>query len=215
MPETEKIHKYQMSMSLNVLNHLGFNLYSNIPAVLSEVVANAYDADATDVNITIGTSSIIITDNGHGMTLDDINNKFLFVGYQRRENNEALSFLYKRPVMGRKGIGKLSLFSIANTIEIHTTRLNEKTSITEKNGFILSKKDIIDQIQNSKNNIYHPKEKDKTLPTFGDHFMLCLMLGIAENVNLKKMYPKTYFKLSRWLEEHNRRIGKAHTQNKN
>ena len=42
--------KYKMSLSLNVLNHLGINLYSNIPAVLSEIVANSWDADAQRVN---------------------------------------------------------------------------------------------------------------------------------------------------------------------
>ena len=41
-------NKFIMSLSLNVLNHLGINLYSNIPAVvLSEIVANSWDADAT------------------------------------------------------------------------------------------------------------------------------------------------------------------------
>ena len=45
--------KYQMTINLNVLNHLGINLYSNIPAVLSEIVANSWDADATEVDIQI------------------------------------------------------------------------------------------------------------------------------------------------------------------
>lgn len=35
-------NKFIMSLSLNVLNHLGINLYSNIPAVLSEIVANSW-----------------------------------------------------------------------------------------------------------------------------------------------------------------------------
>jgi hypothetical protein len=38
-----------MRLSLNVLNHLGINLYSNVPAVLAETVANAWDADAEHV----------------------------------------------------------------------------------------------------------------------------------------------------------------------
>ena len=37
--------------------------------------------------------------------------------------------------------------------------------------------------------LFRDLEHDKTLPTFGDHFMTCLMLGTAERVNLKKMYP--------------------------
>ncbi|WP_181440300.1 ATP-binding protein [Curtobacterium sp. MCLR17_042] len=57
-----------MTISLNVLNHLGINLYSNVPAVLSEVVANAWDADATRVDIDVAGGTVTITDDGHGMT---------------------------------------------------------------------------------------------------------------------------------------------------
>lgn len=67
--------KYRMSLSLNVLNHLGINLYSNIPAVLSEIVANSWDADAENVKIFIETDKIIILDDGSGMDEKDINEK--------------------------------------------------------------------------------------------------------------------------------------------
>ncbi|HHY01814.1 MAG TPA: hypothetical protein GX686_02960 [Paracoccus sp.] len=40
-----------MPCSLNALEHPGINLYSNIPAVLSEIVADAWDADAENVTI--------------------------------------------------------------------------------------------------------------------------------------------------------------------
>jgi hypothetical protein len=36
--------------------------------------------------------------------------------------------------------------------------------------------------------------------------MNCLMLGTAEHVNLKAMYPKTYGKLNRFLEQHRAKI---------
>ena len=36
--------KFRMSINLQVLNHLGLNLYSNTSAVLSEMVANAWDS---------------------------------------------------------------------------------------------------------------------------------------------------------------------------
>lgn len=42
-----------MTLSLNMLNHLGINLYGNLPAVLPEAVANAWDADATEVAVTV------------------------------------------------------------------------------------------------------------------------------------------------------------------
>jgi hypothetical protein len=40
-PRGEDSYHYTMRLSLSVLDHLGRNLYSNVPAVLSEVVANA------------------------------------------------------------------------------------------------------------------------------------------------------------------------------
>lgn len=84
--------KYTMSLDLNVLNHLGLNLYSNTPAVLSEVVANSYDADALEVKIDISQESdkIVIIDDGNGMTLQEINEKFLRVGYQKRESGGSI-----------------------------------------------------------------------------------------------------------------------------
>ena len=144
-------NKYRMNISNTVLYHLGINLYSNIPAVLSEVVANSWDADATNVYIEIEKDVIIITDDGHGMTLNDINNKYLLVGYPRRIHNEAVTDRYKRKVMGRKGIGKLSLFSIAETITVETNKEGEK------NGFVMSKQDIDDHIEEKNEQPYEPK----------------------------------------------------------
>ena len=121
---------YSMTISLNVLNHLGLNLYSNTPAVLSEAVANAWDADAETVAIKIDANKkkITITDDGVGMSRDDINEKYLTVGYERRkQKGEAKTPAFGRPVMGRKGIGKLSLFSIASTIEVWSVKDGKKS----------------------------------------------------------------------------------------
>ncbi len=115
--------KYYMTISLNVLNHMGLNLYSNTPSVLAEVIANSWDADATEVDIhfDLGQKTISVTDNGSGMDLEDVNNKYLYVGYQKRPPDQRFVTpkLGRRP-MGRKGIGKLSLFSIANKIRVYT-----------------------------------------------------------------------------------------------
>jgi len=119
-----------MSLSLNVLNHLGLNLYSNVPAVLSEAVANAWDADAEHVDVRINPEDerIEIVDDGHGMDGEDVNNRYLRVGYRRREDEDRPNQTPKhnRPVMGRKGIGKLSLFSIAETVKVYTTKDGEQ-----------------------------------------------------------------------------------------
>ena len=123
----------RMIISLNVLEHLGINLYSNVPSVLSEVVANAWDADADEVRITWergterGADRIVIQDDGSGMTPQEINERFLNVGYRRRDGQPGPTPKGRRP-MGRKGIGKLSLFSISNTLEIETVKDGQKSA---------------------------------------------------------------------------------------
>ena len=141
-------NKYEMTINFSILNHLGFNLYSNVPAVLSEVVANSWDADATEVDIQIENGKITITDNGDGMTRDDINGKYLFVGYERRKGKKNKKTQKGRDVMGRKGIGKLSVFSIANHIRVETVKRKEK------NGFAMSVKTIKDHIDENEKRSY-------------------------------------------------------------
>lgn len=146
--------KFEMTLDLNILNHLGINLYSNTPAVLAEAVANAWDADAENVRIDISKEdgTISISDDGHGMSVSDMNEKFLRVGYKRRVN-EAKTPKFGRAVMGRKGIGKLSLFSIADTIQVQS-----RTDSGEINGFIMSLPNIKEAIQGSeKSSVYHPE----------------------------------------------------------
>ena len=153
---------YELKVDLNALNHLGLNLYSNVPAVLSELIANAWDADASNVDLdidsTTGKKVIIVRDDGCGMDVDDLNEKFLTVGYQRRKN--ALDdFTPKgRKVMGRKGIGKLSVFSIADHIQIYT----------KKDGRILGLELIVEHIRRDieNGNPHHPKPIADILPEY-------------------------------------------------
>src|SRR5436189_6426563 len=100
-------HPYRMRLSLSVLDHLGLNLYSNIPAGLSEAVANSWDADAGTVLIEMDAAgrTISVRDDGMGMSATDLNDRYLFVGFKRREVGPSTT-PRGRPVMGRKGIGK-------------------------------------------------------------------------------------------------------------
>jgi len=161
--------KYQMTINLNVLNHLGINLYSNIPAVLSEVVANSWDADAKNVDIEIGTEKITITDDGHGMTFDDINNKYLEIGYERRTHEAVKTEKFDRDVMGRKGIGKLSLFSIAKIVKVETFKDGSR------NGFVMSTDEIEEYIKEDKPEPYEPTplpESEMVLNNTGTRIVL-------------------------------------------
>lgn len=119
--------EFELKVDLNALNHLGMNLYSNVPAVLSELIANSWDADSSEVSLDIfddsnGEKTIVVKDNGCGMDEQEMQDKFLTVGYMRRPSVDHDLTKRGRKVMGRKGIGKLSVFSIAEDIQIYTCK---------------------------------------------------------------------------------------------
>jgi hypothetical protein len=142
-----------MTISLNALEHLGINLYSNLPAVLSEIVANAWDADAKKVMITIdkGAETITIEDDGTGMDRDGVIDRFLAVGFKRRDDMGETTPAGRKP-MGRKGIGKLSIFSIAQIADVYTRLTPTKTA------FRMDRNAIRRAISGKGQNTYRPKE---------------------------------------------------------
>ena len=120
----------ELLISMSILEDLGINLYGNTPAVLSEVVANAWDADANVVRINYRRAAgrIIIKDDGIGMTREEMQKYYLTVGHKRRRAGRTKTPSGRTP-MGRKGIGKLSLFSIANKVRVETIKDGQKTAI--------------------------------------------------------------------------------------
>ncbi|MBL7778079.1 MAG: ATP-binding protein [Chitinophagales bacterium] len=135
----------EMKFDPKTIKHLGVHQYSTLPPVISELVSNCYDAEAEKVTINLNdtnaTKQIIISDNGHGMSFDEINDSFLLIGRNRRlDSNSQKSKNDKRFVVGKKGIGKLSFFGIAEEIEITTTQNHIENcflmdwSVIEENG---------------------------------------------------------------------------------
>ena len=119
---------YRMDFDISTIKHLGLQMYATLPPVIGELVANAWDANATEVEITIpetqldDASQILIRDNGMGMSDQDIREKYLIVGRDRREDEDTDQTPppLKRPIMGRKGIGKFSAFGIARNLEVES-----------------------------------------------------------------------------------------------
>ncbi len=126
----------KMTFDPNTIEHLGVRMYSTLPPVLTELLANACDAAASHVSFTFNDTDnkkeIIIEDDGDGMSFDEINDKFLRIGRNRRIEDETDTNSKGRKIIGKKGLGKLSFFGIAHEIQI-TTRKEGK-----ENAFIMS-----------------------------------------------------------------------------
>lgn len=128
--------KYTMRISRLTVDKLGVKLYDKVSAVLAELIANAYDADAQNVTIHAPMGKYLagkangevqdkgfeikIKDDGAGMTPDEMQAFFLVIGAERRTDSRrgGVSKQFKRKVMGRKGVGKLAPFGICKVMEV-------------------------------------------------------------------------------------------------
>ena len=142
-----KILKF--TYDIRTIDHLGVKLYTMIPPMLAELVSNAWDADAHNVYVTLenGENKLIsVQDDGEGMSFEELNDKFLKVGRNRRADLNSDKSTSGRPVMGKKGLGKLSMFGIGKRITI--------TSVKDglKNRFVMDYNDI----KNNTNGEYEP-----------------------------------------------------------
>ncbi len=107
------------------IEHLGFKMYSHLPNAVAELVANAYDADASSVVVLISDAgdSLMVADDGHGMSMRELQENYLVIGRNRRSSIKGdYSESGRRKVAGRKGLGKLAVFGIGNRILVETKR---------------------------------------------------------------------------------------------
>lgn len=108
------------------LSTIGERLYTQSLDLIRELVANAYDADATIVKIKVDDSSITVEDNGLGMNKNGLR-QYLTIGSDFKREN-PLTSRFKRVRIGEFGIGKFAVLSICDRFEILTK--SEKYSAT-------------------------------------------------------------------------------------
>lgn len=133
MEDTRSIDFYFTVLG-RTLEHLGVQMYKHRDVAIAELVANSWDAGASKVHIQVpderqydkDSSEITIIDDGFGMNDDQVQNEYLVVGRNRRLFDKPSKL--KRPVMGRKGIGKLAGFGIASNMTVRTWTRKQSTT---------------------------------------------------------------------------------------
>jgi uncharacterized protein (TIGR02391 family) len=172
------LDKLQMSFDPLTIEHLGIKMYSVLPNAIAELIANAYDADASEVHINLqdelNNKSISISDDGLGMTFQEINDDFLRIGRRRRETSAEISEK-GRKITGRKGLGKLAFFGIGNTIKIITKKNDEGTEFT------LS----WNEIKNCRTTDYEPKF-EKRVCAKGEHGTIIVLSELKRQSDFDK-----------------------------
>ncbi|MCV0388090.1 MAG: ATP-binding protein, partial [Nitrobacter sp.] len=119
-----------LTFTLGTLKHLGGQMYGGgIVKPVAELVANAWDADATLVAVTLPAPDswmVVVADNGHGMTYEQCRDRYLAIGADRRQVlGSDVTASGTRKVMGRKGLGKLAVIQATATVEVDTVALDE------------------------------------------------------------------------------------------
>jgi hypothetical protein len=127
----------------NIVKHLGVQMYAGRPVpAIAELISNAWDADAKQVEVQLPLDEawisgnmdqfIEVSDNGNGMTWDMVRDAYLDVGRDRREAEKTDRSPGGRLLQGRKGVGKLAGFGIANVVEVQTVHKNKDTKVGER-----------------------------------------------------------------------------------
>lgn len=110
-----------------VVIQLGEELIENEKVALLEIIKNSYDADARHIFVEIdtlketeyGKGIIKISDNGNGMTRNQVENGFLLIStFSKKEKKESPR--YERIPLGEKGVGRLSAQRLAKYLSVRT-----------------------------------------------------------------------------------------------
>lgn len=98
---------------------LGRDLVTSELVAVFELVKNAYDANAKNVELIFGKSELVIADDGTGMSLLDIQEKWLFVAYSSKQH-DAERRRSSRTLAGSKGVGRFSCDRLGASLMMET-----------------------------------------------------------------------------------------------
>lgn len=200
------IDKVQFQMALGAVKHFGKNLYTSNPPAIAELIANAWDAYAKKCQIVIQDNSMVIIDDGIGMTDEELTERYAKSGFEKNENVRKPDNMEKRPYMGKKGIGKFSAFSLSDSYIILTKSIEDldwkKMTLTydelycDKNTFDVQVEHIDDPVALLEQTLFPPE-----IPTISG--TIIILTDLKRNINagtkkslfdlIAKRFSSSYF----------------------
>lgn len=195
-----EILKYVIEDS-TIAELLGVQNFTNKESAMLELVKNAFDAQATQINIIFKDDKLIIEDNGNGMNGNDIKNNWMHVGksdkdYEIIDNNNN-----RRVLAGSKGIGRFALSRLGNNVELYSQEKNKTDKsvlwITDWNQSVLEEKKSLENngttiiIKNlrdkwNKNNV--DKLSKYLSRTYNDTLMKINIIFKDENISVERYF---------------------------
>jgi len=131
-----KIKYLKFNFDVSAYRLLGRELITDRITALFELVKNAYDANAEnvtvefiDVNPRNDKSKIIITDDGIGMSFEDIRDKWMVIGTSSKRKRFNSPPPYSRKVTGKKGVGRFAVDKLGAKLVLKTKQKNSTQTI--------------------------------------------------------------------------------------
>ena len=133
MTERETI-RLAFGVDAALLVELGERLVARRSVALAELIKNAYDSDATEVvvlfeKVTDPSGSIVVLDDGSGMTLEAMKR-----GWMRIATNDAVvnarSVKFGRPRTGAKGVGRFACGRLASRLALES--ISDASGVLER-----------------------------------------------------------------------------------
>ncbi len=122
------------TVDTQLFRELGELLVGRDATALSELIKNAYDADATVVQIAGerlqegAGATITVTDNGTGMTGEEFRSGYLTIAGRGKEHGERRSRIYRRRFTGEKGIGRLATHKLARNLLVQSVAASGRSA---------------------------------------------------------------------------------------
>lgn len=124
----------RFSVDAGIINRLGLELVGRHETAVSELVKNAYDADALEVKLIFENAweeggTLTIEDDGLGMTRDQLISGFMRLSSADKIHN-PISSRYGRYRAGKKGIGRFSTQRLGTKLTVITQTLESDEAIS-------------------------------------------------------------------------------------
>lgn len=108
---------------------LGVQNFTNQESAVLELVKNAYDAKAPELEIIFKSNELIIKDTGNGMDANDIKENWMHVGKSNKDYEIVDYYNNKRVLAGSKGIGRFALARLGSNIQLYSQKISANKSV--------------------------------------------------------------------------------------
>ena len=169
-----------MKVAAQIIQHLSKGIYSNPANCIKELISNSFDADASKVIVRAKPEfdTFSITDDGDGMNYVDFSTKFLWISRSDKRDKGENTKKFKRPIIGKIGIGFISVSEICDKMTVISSKRGEKVKFQAEIDFekfkkiIHQKKDFYEISEVKLTNI--EEEEDA-------HYTIILLNGLSKD----------------------------------